>query len=123
MGSDKAKGERGKMNDTPRMTRVSMGQSFGPIVQAIIDEGMKLERELALANSACDSWRKLAMDRRDKIAKLEKENEWHPSSDRPTHSGKIMIASASGMLLTGTRLNLLESDKWRELPNPPKEGA
>lgn len=35
------------MSDTPRMDKVALDVAYGPHVQGIVDEGKRLERELA----------------------------------------------------------------------------
>lgn len=79
----------------------------------------KLEKELAAFVNELDGDGNV-VSAMVELKRLKAENEWHPASDRPTHSGEIMIASTSGMFLAGTIENLLESDKWREMPTPPK---
>jgi hypothetical protein len=92
---------------------------FGPMIEAIAEEGRKLERELA-AMTAHDAWEhgqwekmvshgvglqnrlqemttlaETAERERDALAK---ENEWHPASVRPELHEHVMTIDSMGQL-------------------------
>ena len=92
--------------------------------------------ENALTQRACDSWRKMAMDRLDERNALAKENEWHPASVRPELHEHVMTIDSMGQLHIDfwyPTENRFWSERdgdddekithWRELPQPPKGEA
>jgi hypothetical protein len=92
--------------------------------------------ENALTQRACDSWRKMAMDRLDERNALAKENEWHPASVRPELHEHVMTIDSMGQLHIDfwyPTENRFWSERdgdddekithWRNLPQPPKGEA
>ena len=109
----------------------------------IAEERNQLEKERdaliaenALTQRACDSWRKLAMDRLDERNALAEENEWKPIETAPKNGMTVQLLCPGGVdtghwcdyrdrgyEINGewsTEHGHGEPCKWRPLPQPPK---
>lgn len=117
---------------TPRINTLTKRGIFGPMIEAIAEEGRKLERELSAMTADRDTiviehtrLRKAYDSLTAERDALLKENEWHPWDEYPDNHRNVLVRTDEDTVTSGYWLADLQQWRsgnhgavthWRELP-------